>query len=131
MASSEGDAGQFGTMNLQDVKPREEELQNKNTVNNEEKAIKCFKLYLRSIGVDNDDFFNYSEDELDHYLVMFYFNAQTKNKEHYTAGSLTTIRYGFKRALKKFGKKFDIANHEYSHLTTSIEAFEAAKKDLK
>lgn len=131
MASHQGDADRFGTMNLDQIKQRELELQNKNTVSNEDKAVKCFTLYLKSIGLENTNFFEFSEDELDRHLVTWYFNAQTKNKEHYTTGSLTTLRYGLNRALKKAGKKFDITKRECTQFTTSIDAFESAKKELK
>ena len=104
MALHVEDADRFGTMNLAQKKQREQELQNRNTVSNEEKAVKCFKLYLKSIGLQDTNFFDFSEDELDRHLVTWYFNARTKSKEHYTTGSFTTLRYGLNRALKKQGR---------------------------
>ena len=88
-------------MNLDQIKQRECELQNKNTVSNEEKAIACFKQYLKQIGKENIDFFIYTDDKLNDNLVTF-FNARTKSGDYYTARSLTTMRSRTKNGIFLF-----------------------------
>ena len=131
MASVQSNENRFGNLNLQQIKQRESELENKNTVSNEEKAVACFKSYLSQIGVADNDFFKYSETELNDHLSTFFFNARTKSGDYYTVGSLTTMRYGLNRALRKSGKKYDITKREYKQFLGCIDAFEAALKDLK
>ena len=97
---------------------------------NENKAFNAFKSYLVETGVQDTNFFNFTESELDGHFKTFWFNARTKDGDHYSASSLDTIRYGLNRALKKFGHSYDITKRECSSFTESIIAFKSAQKKL-
>ena len=56
-------------------------MQNQNTLSNEKKAVNGFKLYLGETGVEDTDFFTYTESELDKYPKLFWFNAKKQNGE--------------------------------------------------
>ena len=88
------DAGfRFGTLNLEECITKGISVQNKNTINNEKKSVNIFKEYLTSLGLEDNDFFHFTEDELDHYLTTFWWNARTQKGDEYTASSMETIRY--------------------------------------
>ena len=121
----------FAQFPMDEIDAKQKDLENKNSVANEEKAVKCFKTYLATLGLEDLDFFKYTEAELDHYLKLWYFNAHTKKGEMYKYGTLNTLRYGLNRALKKYGHNFDITNPASISFTKSIKAFEDACEELK
>ena len=120
----------FASFSMEEIEAKQRELENKNSVASEEKAVKCFKSYLATLRLEDLDFFKYTEAELDYYLKMWYFNARTKKGEHYKSGTLNTLCYGLNRALKKYGHNFDIMNPASISFTKSIKAFEDACKKL-
>ena len=126
------DAGfRFGNLNVEECISKGKEVQNRNTINNEKKAVNIFRDYLSSLGLEDTDFFNYTEDELDHYLTTFWWNARTKKGSEYTASSMETIRYSLNRALTNFGHNFDITHRNTVSFKKSIKAFEDSQKDRK
>ncbi len=120
----------FETNPDEDLKIRQESLQNNNTTKNEIKAEGIFKEYLIQIG-EEDNFYEFSEEKLDKHLAKFWFAARTKDGHKYKVGSLQTIHYGLNRALKRFGHKFDITKRECTAFTSSIKAYEDATTELK
>ena len=126
------DAGfRFGNLNVNECLIKGESVQNRNTINNEKKATTIFKEYLGSLGLDDTDFFSFTEDELDHYLTSFWWNARTKKGTEYSASSMETIRYSLNRALTHHGHNFDITHKNSLSFKRSIKAFEDAQKDRK
>ena len=114
----------------EEVHEEQLKLENINTVKNENKAVNAFKNYLAEIGLEDMNFFTFTEAKLDRHLTTFWFNARTKNGENYSASSLDTIRYGLNRALKKYGHSYDITKKECSSFTESIGSFESAQRKL-
>ena len=126
------DAGfRFGTLNLEECITKGISVQNKNTINNEKKSVNIFKEYLTSLGLEDTDFFRFTEDELDHYLTTFWWNARSQKGEEYSASSMETIRYSLNRALLKFGHNYDITHKNSISFKKSIKSFEDAQKDRK
>ena len=121
----------FGTLQVEDIDKKEENLQNKNTIANENKSEPLFKDYLTSLGLEDVNFYRFTEAELDHYLRSFWLNITTKTGECYTSSSLETIHYGLNRALKRFGHNFDITKRESISFTRSITAYANAQRELK
>ena len=121
----------FGNLTVDQCLTTGEEVQNKNTINNEKKAINIFRDYLASLGLDDTDFFMFTEDELDHYLTSFWWNARTKKGTEYTTSSMETIRYSLNRAVVHFGHDYDITHKNSSSFKKSIKAFEDSQKDRK
>ena len=122
----------FGNLNIEEVRDKEDEFRNPNSAKNEKKAIEAFKCYLRQIEAKTgDDFFTFTEQELDEYLATFYWNARTKKGDKYKASSLETLRYALYRALKNYGHAFDITDKKSASFQTSIKAFETVMKDSK
>ena len=95
-----GQSERFGTLNLEEIEVKQDELKNINSLKNDKKAVETFKCYLKSINVDNADFFTFTEEELDGHLATFWWNARTQKGEKYKASSLEILRHGLKRALK-------------------------------
>ena len=126
------DAGfRFGNLNLDECITKGKEIQNKNTLNNEKKSVAIFKHYLNSLGLEDTDFFLFTEDELDHYLTTFWWNAHTQKGEEYSASSMETIRYSLNRALVSFGHNFDITHKNSISFKKSIQSFKDSQKDRK
>lgn len=121
----------FKHQTKEQLEEKQEQLQNQSTIANEKKAVKAFKAYLDEAGVENTDFFTYSQDELNEHLAQFYFAARTEEGEMYKMSSLEGLCYGLNRALKRYGHNFDITKRECTSFTTSIKAFEDAKLELK
>ena len=122
----------FGNLDIDEIKQKQQDLRNSNSVKNEKKSSEAFKAYLEQIKVENTDFFTYSEPELDGHLATFWWNARTRSGEKYKASSLETIRHGLKRALINYGHQFDITDEKgTTSFTKSIKAFKAAIKELK
>ena len=122
----------FAELTLDEIAKKQQKLQNKNTAKNETKAVNAFTEFLSQIGVEDTNFFDYTEQELNKYLKMFWFNARTKTThQEYHASSLETIRYGLNRTLKKYGHAFDITKSEFGSFTGSIKAFKDVMTDLK
>ena len=130
-----GEAGppkkRFVQLTDEDIEEKTRQLYNSNTEANEVKAVKCFKKYLESNNVENTDSFTYTEAKLDRWLKRFYWNACKSDNEMYTTGSMNTMRYGFNRALRKYGHNFDITKYEFTSFTESIKTFDEACKELK
>ena len=126
------DAGfRFGNLSVDECITKGEQIQNRNTLNNEKKCVNIFKEYLSSLGLEDTDFFTFTEDELDHYLTTFWWNARTKKGGEYTASSMETIRYSINRALTRYGHNFDITHKNSTSFHKSIKAFEDSQKDKK
>ena len=122
----------FGTLNTEEINQKEENLQNKNTIVNEHKAEHILKEYMQqSLGLEDFNFFNFTEAELDYYLRLFWFNIRTKKGEHYSSSSLETIRYGLNCSFKRFSHNFDITKRESISFMKSITAYENAQWKLK
>ena len=117
----------FGNLTVQEVENLQVTLQNKNTIANEKKSERIFKEYLQNLGLEDVDFFKFTEDELDHYLRTFWFNVRQKNGKRYSCSSLETLRYGLNRALKRYGHNFDITSKASLSFIKSIKAFEDAQ----
>ena len=113
----------FGTLNVEEVEQLQVTLQNKNAIANEKKSARFFKDYLQNIGLEDTDFYHFTESELDHYLRTFWFNACQKNGKRYSCSSLETIRYGLNRSLKRSGHNFDITSKVRTSFLSSIKAF--------
>ena len=130
MASTDKD--RFGKLNIDEVRNKEDEFKNPNSIKNEKKATEAFKAYLRHINAtEGDDFFTFTEIELGKHLATFYWNAWRQKGEKYKASSLETLRYALDRSLKAFGLGFDITDKKSVSFQTSIKAFETVMKDLK
>ena len=69
-----------------------------------------FKEYLASLGLEDTEFMLFSEDELNHYLTIFWWNARKKKSKEYTTSSMETIRYSLNRALIKYGHNYGITH---------------------
>ena len=121
----------FGTLNVDECVTKGKEIQNKNTINNEKKAMNIFKQYLSSLGLEDTDFFSFTEDELDHYLTTFWWNARTQKGKEYSASSMETIRYAINRSLISYGHNFDITHKNSISFKKSIKAFKDSQKDRK
>ena len=80
MDSNKDTGFQFGKLNIKECLTKGHEVQNKNTINNEKKAVNIFKDYLSSLGLEDTDFMLFSEDKLVHYLTSFLRNAYTKKR---------------------------------------------------
>ena len=119
----------FGNLSVEECLTKGKEVQNKNTMNNEKKACNIFTDYLCSLGLEKPDFFTFTEDELDHYLTSFWWNARTKKGTEYMASSMETIRYSLNRALIHHGHNFDITHKNCLSFSKSIKDFEDSQKD--
>ena len=116
----------FGNITIDEVREEQRQLQNQNTLSIEKKAVKAFKDYLEHIGVENTDFFTYTEAKLDGHLSTFWFNARKKNGDHYNASSMETMRYGLNRALKRYGHNNDITKKSSISFTQLIGSYNDA-----
>ena len=126
------DAGfRFGNLSVDQCLTKGEHVQNRNTLNNEKKCVNIFKDYLASLGLEDTDFFTYTEAELNHYLTSFWWNARTKKGGEYSASSMETIRYSINQALVRHGHNFDITHKNSMSFRRSIKAFEDSQKDKK
>ena len=126
------DAGfHFGNLSVDECITKGVEVQNRNTLLSEKKAVNIFREYLHSLGLEDTDFFTFTEDELDFYLTSFWWNAHTKKGEEYTASSMDTIRYSLNRALNNYGHNYDITHKNSISFKKSIKAFHDAQKDQK
>lgn len=121
----------FENISDEQLKQKQESLQNRNTIESEKKAERLFKEYLKEMGEEELNFYEFSESKLDKHLAKFWFAARTKNGQKYKMGSLETIRYSLNRALKRYGHKFDITKRECTAFTSSIKAYEDATTELK
>ena len=131
MDASKDAAFRFGTLNVEECITKGQSVQNRNTISNEKKAVSIFKEYLASLGLEDTDFFTFTEDELDHYLTTFWWNARTQKGTEYCASSFETIRYSLNRALVNYGHNFDITHKNSISFKKSIKAFKDAQKDRK
>ena len=76
MASASKD--RFGNINTDDIRQKEIEFKNKNSLKNEKKAVDAFTAYLKHSDLDDFDFFTFSEADLDKHLTTFWWNACTQ-----------------------------------------------------
>ena len=126
------DAGfRFSNLSVDECITKGHEVQNKNTLNNEKKCVNIFQDYLAFLGLEDTDFFTFTEAELDHYLTSFWWNARTKKGGEYTASSMETRRYSINRALTRYGHNFDITHKNSTSFCKSIKAFKDSQKDKK
>ena len=112
----------FAHFSDNELREKSRKVQDVNTLKNEKKAERVFKHYLSEVGAC-EDFYNFTEQELDSHLCKFWFAARTQKNEEYKVGSLETLRYGLNRALKCFVHEFDI--------TRSVQALLRALRHLK
>ena len=131
MDASKDTGFRFGKLTVKECIAKGHQVQNRNTINNEKKAVNIFKEYLASLGLEDTDFMLFSEAELDHYLTSFWWNARTKKGSEYTASSMETICYSLNRALMKYGHNFDITHKNSTSFKKSMKAFEDSQKDRK
>ena len=110
----------------------------KNTIRNEEKAVRAFKAYLSEISSKSDNFFTFTESELDQHLAKFWFSLQKQKKDtdsdeetFYRVSSMYTMWHSLNRALKRYGHNFDITRKECISFTKSIKAFKDVIAELK
>ena len=68
MALSKPQDAHFGTLNIDEIQEKQKNLENSNTLKNEIKSERIFKEYLMILALEDMDFYNFSEPELDHYL---------------------------------------------------------------
>ena len=128
--ASEPNAKRYKTVSFDDIKQKEKNFKNPNSLANEKKASKNFQQFLK-FNKKDEDFFNFTEPELDEWLAKFYLGTRTEKGEFYTSGSLHTIRYGLNRALQQFGHNFDITDKKSLSFQSSNRAFELALKEIK
>ena len=121
----------FGELTENDCAIKGEEMQNKNTISSEQKSCRIFKEYLQQIGVQDTNFFLFTEEELDKHLSTFWWNARTRKGTNYTASSIETIRYSINRALQRYGHNYDITSKNSLSFVTSNKSFQNAQKDRK
>ena len=113
-----------------ELEDKQQSLQNKNTLKNEKKAEKAFKLFLTESGAD-PNFYVFTEKELDSHLCKFWFAARTEKGNLYRVSSLENMRHSLNRALKRYGHEFDITKPQCTSFTKSIKAFRDACAELK
>ena len=130
MAGNE-ESERFVIFSEQQIQDNNDGQANKNSIKNEEKAVKCLKLFLQANNVEDTDFFKYVDEGLDWCLAKFYWGVRTEKGEKYSSSTMHTIRYGSNRALQKSGKTYDITKKEYKNFLHSINSFENVLKDLK
>ena len=65
---------------LDEIEAKQLKLENKNTQKNEQKAARAFRNYLVEQGLENTDFYTFTQAELDHHLNTLWFNAKTLKK---------------------------------------------------
>ena len=126
-----GDTPRFVLYNDEEIRQNNEAQANKNSIKNEEKAVRCFKLFLNANQVEDNDILQYSDEDLDGWLAKFYWGARTEKGEKYSASTMTTMRYGLNRYLQKNGKAYDITKKEHKAFVKSINSFENMMRDLK
>ena len=61
----------FNNLNVEQYISKGKEVQNCKIINNEKKAVSLFQEYIGSLGLKDTYFYNFTEDELDHYLNTF------------------------------------------------------------
>ena len=81
--------------------------------------------------LEHPDFFTFTEDELDHFLTSFWWNAKMKKGNDYTASSIETIYYSLNRALINYAHNFDITHKNSMSFKRSVKAFEDSQRDCK
>ena len=129
-------AKRFAHFSEKELEEKALSVQKKNTLRNEEKAVRAFKEYLSEVEAPTD-FFVFNEPELDSYLSKFWFCLRKKkktnhdNSDHYRVSSMYTMRHSLNRALKRYGHEFDITKKSCTSFTKSIKAFEDAIAELK
>ena len=125
----------FAHFSDEELKNKAEAVQKKNTLRNEDKAVRALKAYLNEIGAESDDFFTFTESELDSHLTKFWFSLRKQKKANgdtfYRVSSIYTLRHSLNRALKRYGHNYDITRKECISFTKSIKSFEDAIAELK
>ena len=128
----------FAHFSDEELKQKGENVQKKNTIRNEEKAVRAFKDYLTEVDAENNNFFVFTERELDSHMAKFWFALRKKKKSggddsdnYYCVSSMYTMRQSLNRALKRYGHEFDITKKSCVSFTKSIKAFEDAIAELK
>ena len=71
----------FAHFTEEELKNKSDAVQKKNTIRNEEKALRAFKAYLNEISSKSDNFFTFTESELDQHLAKFWFSLQKQKKD--------------------------------------------------
>ena len=84
-------------------------MQNKNTKKSNKKAECCLHNYLRRKKM-SDKYWLLGEQELDQILSKFWFDVRTTDGEHYSLGSLESLRYGINCIFQEKGHEFDIVH---------------------
>ena len=114
-------AKRFAIFSDEELAKKTFEVQNTNTLKNEHKAERIFVDFLKESGVQDLDFYLYTETERDKDLAKFWFCARKKkNGDMYEASSLDTITHGLNRALKHYGHEFDITKATSTSFIKSI-----------
>ena len=83
-----------------ELKQKQLDLQNKNSLKNEKKAERAFMEYLHEVGETDNNFYCFTEEQLDYHLSKFWFAARTEKGDYYRVSSLENMRHSLNRALK-------------------------------
>ena len=120
----------------------------KATLKNNDKWDRAFRSYLMEKGVENTQYWYYPDEELDHILCKFWFEARSQRAplnedqrrealaknldpypERYTIASLHNLRNGLSRCLADHGKNIDLTTDP--KFINCQCAFKDACKELK
>ena len=118
------------------LKMSEEEFQleltladNKNTLNQEEKAITAFNRAMEVNTFEIKNIWEMTQKELDRNLGHFYLGARTNKDDFYKLGSMEAFRHALVRVLAKNGSDFNIKDPKA--FPDSNKAWKAMSKKLK
>ena len=118
----------FKVKSVEEIDAMTEEMANKNTIKQEQRAQRAFEYFLKEAGADSTDFWLYPTEDLDQWLGKFYIGARKEDGELYKLSSMTSLRYGLQRVLNKKGLKMDILKS--AQFKWSQHAFSTASTEL-
>ena len=98
----------FKIMTNAELKAKQQELENKNSLKADKRANKAFRLFLCQANAESEEYQFFEELELVNQLSKFWCGACTADEEYYSVNSLKSFNYGINRVLKKHGHAFDI-----------------------
>ena len=111
-------------------------VQKKNTKKNDRAAERQFCEYLSLQECDNTRFWEFTKEDLDHYLSLFWFATRqnkideaTQECKKYKVQTIKTMQYTLNRVLREHGNAFDIITD--SGFRKSQTAFTDYCKELK
>ena len=95
-------------MTNEELKAKQNELENKNSVKSGRQADTTFRQFLREANAPSKEYQFFEEDELADWLSKFWFGARQADEELYTVNLLKSLKYGLNRVWRKHGHAFDI-----------------------